>query len=79
MDIFKIYGKSETPVAIIQDGTTANEKVVFGTVKEIAYKAQYVGLTNPAIIVVGEVVKLHSSLMNENVVSKFFSNHQKYN
>lgn len=73
MDIFKACGKSDTPVAIIQDGTTANEKMVIGTVKEISYKAQYAGLTNPAIIVVGEVVKLHSSLIRETVVSKIVS------
>lgn len=73
MDIFKSFGKSDTPVAIIQDGTTPNEKMVIGTVKEISYKAQYAGLTNPAIIVIGEVVKLHSSLMKETVVSKIVS------
>jgi uroporphyrin-III C-methyltransferase len=70
MDIFKGFGKSETPVAIIQNGTTANAKMVIGTVKDISYKAQYAGLTNPAIIVVGEVVNLHSSLIKETVVSK---------
>ncbi len=61
MEIFSTAGKSETPVAIIQEGTTANEKIVIGNVKDIAYKAVYAGLKNPAIIVVGEVVKLHPS------------------
>lgn len=77
MDIFKSSGKSETPVAIIQDGTTAKEKMVIGTVKDISYKAQYAGLTNPAIIVVGEVVKLHSSLIRETVISKIVSKYSK--
>jgi uroporphyrin-III C-methyltransferase len=58
MDIFAGCGKSDTPVAIIQDGTTEKEKMVIGTVRDIAFKAQYAGLSNPAIIVVGEVVKL---------------------
>jgi uroporphyrin-III C-methyltransferase len=57
MDVFRANGKSATPVAIIQEGTTKNEKIVIGTVNDIAYRAQYVGLSNPAIIVVGEVVK----------------------
>src|SRR6478752_5168077 len=39
MDIFIGYGKNETPVAIIQDGTTQKEKMVFGTVKDIAFKS----------------------------------------
>jgi uroporphyrin-III C-methyltransferase len=72
MEIFAGCGKSETPVAIIQDGTTSKEKMVMGTVRDIAFKAQYAGLGNPAIIIVGEVVKLHPSLLpaqvNEQIV-----------
>ena len=64
MDIFISHGKSETPVAIIQDGTTEKEKFVIGTVKDIFYRAQYARITNPAIIIVGEVVSLHPSLRN---------------
>jgi uroporphyrin-III C-methyltransferase len=62
MEIFAGYGKRDTPVAIIQDGTTCREKMVMGTVRDIVYKSQYEGLGNPAIIIVGEVVKLHPSL-----------------
>jgi uroporphyrin-III C-methyltransferase len=65
MDIFIRNGKSETPVAIIQEGTTEKEKMVIGTVKDIFFKSQYAGLANPAIILIGEVVKLHPSLINE--------------
>jgi len=62
MEIFVQYGKSETPVAIIQDGTTPKEKMVTGTVRDIAYRAQYAGLSNPAIIMVGEVVNLSGAM-----------------
>ncbi|MEO5681022.1 MAG: uroporphyrinogen-III C-methyltransferase [Chitinophagaceae bacterium] len=58
MEIFASHGKSETPVAIIQDGTTAKEKMVIGNVRDIAYRSQYAGLSNPAIIIIGEVVSL---------------------
>jgi uroporphyrin-III C-methyltransferase len=61
MDIFTAAGKAETPVAIIQDGTTEKEKVVTGKVKDIFYRAQYAGLSNPAIIMVGEVVNLRAA------------------
>jgi len=67
MDIFKEYGKGETPVAIIQNGTTKQEKIIIGNVKDIFFKAQYEGLSNPAVIVVGEVVRLHPSLIKEYV------------
>jgi uroporphyrin-III C-methyltransferase len=60
MEIFAFYGKAETPVAIIQDGTTPQAKMVIGTVKDIYYKVQYAGLSNPSIIMVGEVVRLGS-------------------
>jgi len=59
MDIFAANGKSATPVAIIQDGTTPNERIVIGSVKDISFKSQYAGLANPAIIIVGEVVGLY--------------------
>lgn len=65
MDIFTGFGKSDTPVAIIQDGTTPKAKMAIGTVRDIAFKAQYAGLSNPAIIVVGEVVRLHPALVKE--------------
>ena len=67
MDIFATHGKAETPVAIIQDGTTDKEKMVIGTVRDIAFKAQYAGLGNPAIIMVGAVVGLHPSQLAKNV------------
>jgi uroporphyrin-III C-methyltransferase len=67
MDIFSGYGKASTPVAIIQDGTTPREKIILGTVKDIFFKAEYHQVTNPAIIIVGEVVSLHPSFIKEVV------------
>ncbi len=67
MYIFKTHGKSYTPVAIIQNGTTKEEKLVIGTVKDIFFKATYENMGNPAIIVVGEVVKLHPSLLKATI------------
>jgi uroporphyrin-III C-methyltransferase len=58
MDIFAGFGKCETPVAIIQRGTTPAEKVVIGKVKDIVFRSQAARLANPAVIVVGEVVNL---------------------
>lgn len=70
MDIFASFGRSETPVAIIQDGTTPKAKMAIGTVRNIHFKAQYAGLCNPAVIVVGEVVRLHTSLVTEIALSQ---------
>lgn len=58
MEIFSRHGKGDMPVAIIQDSTTEKEKMVIGTVKDIIFKSQYAGMANPAVIVIGEVVRL---------------------
>ena len=72
MDIFSSFGKSDTPVAIIQNGTTPEAKMTIGTVKDIYFRAQYAGLTNPAIIIVGEVVRLQPSLIKKLQVSDLY-------
>jgi uroporphyrin-III C-methyltransferase len=63
MDVFSTHGKTNTPVAIIENGTTEKANIVIGTVQDICFRAQYEGLSNPAIIMVGDVVRLHPSLL----------------
>ena len=50
-------------IAIIQDGTTSKEKVGIGTVDTIESIVAEKGLSNPAIIVLGEVVKHREKLL----------------
>jgi uroporphyrin-III C-methyltransferase len=61
MDTFIKEGKADTPVAIIENGTTEKERMVIGSVKDIVFRAEYEAISNPAIIVVGEVVGLHKN------------------
>lgn len=56
-EVFTSFGKQDVPVGIIQNGTTANEKSGFGTIKNIVEVVNDKKLTAPAIIVIGEVVK----------------------
>lgn len=58
MDVFRQHGKSRTPVAVIQQGTTSRAKSVTGTVEDICFRVQAEGLSNPSIVIVGEVVRL---------------------
>ncbi len=51
---------TDTPVALVEQGTLAGQKIVVGTLEDIADKA--VDIKPPAIIVVGEVVRLHAAL-----------------
>ncbi|WP_143305154.1 uroporphyrinogen-III C-methyltransferase [Chitinophaga vietnamensis] len=62
MDIFCAHGKRDTPVSIIQEGTTPQARTVTGTVADISLRAQAAGIGNPAVIVVGEVVSLPALL-----------------
>lgn len=55
-ELFGKEGKWNTPVAIIQNGTTNKEKIGIGTVASIENKAKEQQLSNPAIIIIGEVV-----------------------
>jgi uroporphyrin-III C-methyltransferase len=62
MDIFSSKGKHHLPVAIIQNGTTPQQKMVTGTVADIAMRAQAAGIGNPAVIIAGEVVGLRRNI-----------------
>jgi len=59
----KLHGMAaDTPAAIVQQGTTARQRVVVGDLESLPDKAQKAGLTAPTLIIVGQVVKLRQSL-----------------
>ena len=62
VELFKNENKHDLPVAIIQEGTTTNEKIGIGTVETIESIVVEQELRNPAIIVLGEVVKHREQL-----------------
>ena len=55
--LFQNESKGNMPVAIIQNGTTPEEKVGIGTIDNIQKVVAENNLSSPAIIVIGEVVK----------------------
>jgi uroporphyrinogen III methyltransferase/synthase len=57
----------DSPVAVIQWGTRSNQKTVVGTLAAIADEARHAGLSNPVVVVVGDVVNLRE-------VSQWFDN-----
>ena len=65
-EVFRSHGKSEMPMAIIQNGTRKNVKSVVGTVSNIIEKSVSENITNPAVIVIGEVVSLSEQLTINN-------------
>jgi uroporphyrinogen III methyltransferase/synthase len=51
-----------TPVAVIANGTTNRQETITGTLSDIVLRAQQRALPTPALIVVGEVVRLRERL-----------------
>ncbi|MBU7592741.1 uroporphyrinogen-III C-methyltransferase [Metabacillus halosaccharovorans] len=57
------YGKSETtPVAVIEWGTTKNQRTITGNLSTIAQDIQIHRITNPSMILVGEVVRVRDQI-----------------
>lgn len=56
-DTYRRAGKSHLPIAIIQSGTTREEKITAGFIHDIEQKALENQVEAPAVIIVGEVVR----------------------
>jgi len=50
------------PVAVIQDGTTSKQKMIIGTVSNIAQKVTRAKIEPPSIIIIGKVVSLSKTI-----------------
>ncbi|MHB1922314.1 MAG: uroporphyrinogen-III C-methyltransferase [Chitinophagaceae bacterium] len=59
VELFEAAGKSETSVAIIQNGTLPEEKIVVAQIHSIQEAVEIQKLSAPAVIIIGEVVKQH--------------------
>lgn len=75
--LFKKEGKAQLPIAIIQSGTTPEEKIGIATIETIEKEVERQQLANPAIIVIGEVVshravilQLQSAEISHNLAEK---------
>lgn len=55
--VFEAAGKRNTPVAIVQNGSRPDSKMGLGTVATISDVVKDKGLSSPAIIIVGEIVR----------------------
>ncbi len=60
-DLVKNGKNPETPVAIIEKGATADQRVTVGTLENIIEKAKEKKIVPPAITIIGEVVNLRET------------------
>ena len=63
VEVFKNEGKLEMPIAIIQNGTREEERIAIATITSIEDEVKKRQLSNPAIIIIGEVVKSRTNLL----------------
>ena len=61
VNIYRERNLHSLPIALIQNGSLPNEKVVFGTIDSILDESTEKRVGVPAIIVIGEVVAKHRS------------------
>lgn len=68
----------QTPIALIQWGTLSKQRTVVGTLETIEGLVQKAEISNPSMIVIGEVVRLQQKLnwfQEEEAMSKIPVNH----
>jgi uroporphyrin-III C-methyltransferase/precorrin-2 dehydrogenase/sirohydrochlorin ferrochelatase len=53
---------AELPIAVVQNGSLETQRVVTGTLANMAERVAQAGLVSPCLTIIGEVVKLHASL-----------------
>ena len=61
-ELLKHGRKADTPVAIIENGTRKNQRVVTGQLGELADIIERNSIISPALLIIGEVAALHSQL-----------------
>lgn len=60
-ELIKYGKKSDTPTAVISNGASRSQRVVKGTLESIYNDVQRVGISSPAVIVIGDTVKFDFS------------------
>jgi len=60
--LLKAGKSSKTPIAIIEHGTTIHQREIIGTIGDIIKKTEDHDVRTPAVIVIGDVVKLQNEI-----------------
>lgn len=71
VSLFRQFHLASTPVAIIEKGSTPDEKTGLGTLETIVEIAEQKSLSSPALIIIGEVVSLHPDYIKSEFSSLY--------
>lgn len=74
VEVYRSSGKAELPVAVIQNGTLPDERIAVGTIATIEQEVSKKHIGSPAVIVAGEVVKLHPQFVEQEVLEEYLLN-----
>jgi uroporphyrin-III C-methyltransferase len=72
-DIFIEEGKEDLSAAIIQNGSLSSENFVSGTIGDLPEIAKAENIGSPAIIIIGEVVKLRDQLQEKLIELQYYN------
>lgn len=61
------YRSSQTPLAVIQNGSLEAESIIIGTLSDVEEKISNLDISIPGIIVIGDMVARHPSFFEEEV------------
>lgn len=75
--IYQASKKGSVPIAIIQSGTLPKEQIALGTIDTIEEEVKRLGIGSPAIIVIGEVVRLHAFFPLEHLARSVINHYPK--
>ncbi|HYG53294.1 MAG TPA: uroporphyrinogen-III C-methyltransferase [Flavobacteriales bacterium] len=73
-DVFARYGKEDEAVAVIQNGTLPDERIVVSTYKNIGKEVARHNIKPPAIIISGKVVKEQNDYFGQLALSRILNN-----
>lgn len=74
VEVFKKQDKQNTAVAVIQNGSLPSENSAIGTIETIGKIVREEKIGAPAIIVIGDVVKLHPHFSQSLINSSYLTN-----
>ncbi len=67
VEIYRDLGRTQEPIAIIQNGSLPQQKIARGTIATILKVAQQQAISSPAILVIGPVAKLEIPEIQEQL------------
>lgn len=73
-ETFAQYGKEDEAVAVIQNGTLPNERIIVSTYKHVAKEIERHTIQAPAIIISGKVVKEQNDYYGQLALSRILNN-----